>query len=90
MEEAFENPRGDYKLGTEYEGEHDNTLMTVRENFSAWWRIYQRSAGNKGVIQRDYEFLDRILPGSVKSIREWMDKTGYSANHKPLLRNGGK
>jgi hypothetical protein len=62
--------------------------MTVRENFSAWWRIYQRFGGNKGVIQRHYEFLDRILPGRVKSIPEWMEKTGYTADHRPLLIMG--
>jgi hypothetical protein len=93
MGEAFANPSflpGDYKLGAEDEGENDNTLMTVWENFSAWWRIYQRFCGNKGIIQGHYEFLDRILPGRVKSIREWMEKTGYTADHKPLLHNGGK
>jgi hypothetical protein len=38
MGETFANPSflpGDYKLGAEYEGENDNTLMTARENFSA-------------------------------------------------------
>jgi hypothetical protein len=32
--------QGDVKLGAEYEGNDDATLMTWRENFSAYWRIY--------------------------------------------------
>lgn len=94
LEKQFANQSSflpaDHKLGSEYEGQDDDTLMTVRENFSAWWRLYQRSAGNKGVIRRDYEMLDRILPTRVKSIQEWMEKTGYNAEHKPLLNSGGK
>lgn len=78
----------DAKLGAEYEGEDDDTLLTWRENFSAWWRIYQRSGGNSGVLKRDYELLDRILPRRVKSIREWMVKVGYNAELKHILNNG--
>ena len=82
---------GDVKLGAEYEGENDETLLTWRENFSAWWRLYQRSAGNKGLLTRDYELLDRILPGRVKSIQEWMVKVGYTGDeNKRLLNNGGE
>jgi len=80
--------RFDAKLGAEYEGEGDDTLLTWRENFSAWWRIYQRSGGNKGLLRRDYDLLDRILPGRVKSIREWMEKVGYNAELIHLLGNG--
>jgi NmrA-like family len=80
---------GDVKLGAEYEGENDDTLLTFRENFSAWWRIYQRSGGNKGVLRRDYELLDRILPGRVKTIGEWMVKVGYTGDEKKLLLNNG-
>lgn len=78
----------EHKFGAEYEGPNDDTLMTVRENFSAWWRMYQASAGNKGVVVRDYELLDRILPDRVRSVGEWMRKTGYDAEEKPLLDNG--
>ena len=82
---------GDVKLGAEYEGENDETLLTWRENFSAWWRLYQRSAGNKGLLTRDYELLDRILPGRVKSIGEWMVKFGYTGDeNNNLLNNGGQ
>ena len=80
---------GDVKLGAEHEGENDDTLLTFRENFSAWWRIYQRSGGNKGVLRRDYELLDRILPGRVKTIGEWMMKVGYTGDENMLLLNNG-
>ena len=82
---------GDVKLGAEYEGEGDETLLTFRENFSAFWRIYQRSAGNEGVLRRDYELLDRVLPGRVRTIGEWMVKVGYTGDeHNLLLNNGGE
>lgn len=82
---------GDVKLGAGYEGENDDTLLTFRENFSAWWRIYQRSGGNNGVLKRDYELLDRILPERVKSIGEWMVKIEYTGDeNKLLLNNGGE
>jgi hypothetical protein len=34
--------------------------------------------------------LDRILPGRVKTIGEWMMKVGYRAEPKQLLNNGGE
>jgi len=81
----------DVKLGAEYEGDGDETLLTFRENFSAFWGIYQRSAGNEGVLRRDYELLDRVLPGRVRTIGEWMVKVGYTGDeHKLLLNNGGE
>ena len=88
VEEYLAHPSNSRILGAVYEGEKDNTLMTARENFAAWWRIYQRCTGNKGVIQRDYTFLDRILPGRVKLIREWIEKTAYTGDQLPLLDNG--
>jgi hypothetical protein len=49
---------GHVKLRAEYEGEGDETFLTFREKFSAFWRICQRSTGNEGVLRRDYELLD--------------------------------
>jgi len=60
--------------------------MTFKENFGAWWRLYQRSGGNEGLIRRDYEMLDKVLPGRVKSLGEWMRKTGYTGEKKTVLR----
>lgn len=69
----------EYKMGTKSEPEDDPSLLTVEQNFSAWMRLYQRCGGNNGILQRDYALLDRIHPGRVKSLREWMVKTGYDA-----------
>jgi hypothetical protein len=80
-------PNGqDTKIASSYAG-GDDTLMSYGQNFTAWWKIYQASGGNKGIITRDYELLDRILPGRVKSVEEWMRKTDYSGGFKPLLKD---
>ena len=70
----------DYKMGSQSEPEDDPSLLTVNQNFSAWMRLYQRSGGNKGLLRRDYELLDRIYPGRAKSLKEWMKKTNYAAD----------
>jgi hypothetical protein len=64
----------------------DPTLLTWRENFTAWWEIYRASGENKGIIQRDYELLDRIFPGRVKSVEEWMRKVNYTGEYQKWLR----
>lgn len=80
-------PKGqDTKIASNYAGE-DETLLSYGQNFTAWWNIYQASGGNKGIITRDYELLDRILPGRVKSVEEWMKKTSYAGKSKPLLKD---
>jgi hypothetical protein len=80
-------PNGqDTKIASSYAGD-DDTLMSYGQNFTAWWNIYQASAENKGIITRDYELLDRILPGRVKSVEEWMKKTRYTGGLKPLLKD---
>jgi hypothetical protein len=75
-------PRAEAKLGPEKEWEIDDTLMTFQESFSGWWRTYQRG----DLIKRDYALLDRILPDRVKSVKEWMEKTGYTGELKEVLK----
>jgi hypothetical protein len=65
----------------------DPDLQTWAEDFRAWWKIYEGSGENKGIIQRDYALLDRILPDRVKSVEEWMKKTGYRGEFKPVLKD---
>ncbi|OCL04420.1 NAD(P)-binding protein [Glonium stellatum] len=76
-----------YKLGSEYEGPDDPTLLTIEKSFSNWWRLYQKSAENKGLIKTDYELLDRILPGRVKSVGDWMKKVRYTGEKLSVLKN---
>ncbi|KAF2418503.1 NAD(P)-binding protein [Tothia fuscella] len=55
----------------------DATLLTVYQNFSRWWGLYQRSGGNKGLLRRDYALLDEIHPQRTKSLKQWMERVGY-------------
>lgn len=60
-------PVSESKLGVETAGS-DPTLLSYRENFSAWWRLYEGSGGNGGILQRDYQFLDQVFPQRVRSL----------------------
>jgi hypothetical protein len=60
--------------------------MTFGENFTNWWNLYKASADNKGLIQRDYALLDRILPDRVKSAEEWMRKVKYDATKRSIIK----
>lgn len=75
-----------FKLGAEGAGEDDPSLLTMRQNFTAWWRLYQLSSGNTGLIQRDYELLDTIHPERIRSLKQWMEKVGYTGEYKPVLK----
>lgn len=80
-------PRGhDTKVGSASQQAQSGLNQTFAENFGNFWNLYRSSAGNKGLIQRDYDQLDRILPSRVKSIHEWMEKTGYNGEQIPLLK----
>ncbi|OLN85231.1 NmrA-like family domain-containing protein 1-like protein 3 [Colletotrichum chlorophyti] len=50
---------------------NDPATMTFKDNFSGWWQLWRNSAGNKGVIQRDYALLDEIYPGRIKTAEEF-------------------
>jgi hypothetical protein len=84
LDAAF--PKGtDLKLGGQY-APGDETLMSVGQNFSSWWTVYRESGDNKGIIRRDYALLDKILPGRVKSLEEWMRLTGYDGSEGKVLK----
>lgn len=69
------------KIGGAVAG-NDSTLFTVRENFSGFWNTWKDE-----LTQRDYALLDEILPGRVKSVKEWMVKTGYTGEMKSVLKD---
>ncbi|OQU97005.1 hypothetical protein CLAIMM_03010 [Cladophialophora immunda] len=83
-------PLADRKLGYEPPGVEDKTLLTYRQNFSNWFNIYRRSGGNKGILRRDYEFLDQVLPQRVRSLEQWMRKADYTGEPRPVLKNFGE
>src|SRR6266536_162416 len=57
----------DRKIGTSVD-KKDKTLQTWRQNFSGFWTLFKHSGGNKGCVTRDYDMLDRILPGRVRTV----------------------
>jgi hypothetical protein len=66
---------------------HDPGAMNIEDNFTGFWVTWSECGGNRGVIQRDYALLNRILPGRVKSAEEWFrqeDERGRKAGEGGL------
>ena len=82
---GFANP--DFKIGAQTQSPDDPTLISVKQSFSAWWRLYQNSGGNVGLIRTDYALLDRILPDRVRTVAEWMRKVGYEGERWSILKS---
>lgn len=61
---------------------NDPTLFTIRENFSGFFNTWKDN-----LTKRDYKLLDEILPGRVKSVKEWMEKTGYTGEPSSVLKD---
>ncbi|CAI7639190.1 unnamed protein product [Penicillium pancosmium] len=62
--------------------QNDSTLQTYRQNFSGFWNTWKDN-----LTKRNYQLLDTILPTRVKSVKEWMGKTGYSGKYASLLKD---
>ena len=71
----------EHKVGSTKMGD-DSTLFTIRENFSGFWNTWKDN-----LTKRDYALLDEILPGRVKSVKEWMVKTGYTGEFASILKD---
>jgi hypothetical protein len=84
LEKTF-GDRVDRKIGEEH-APGEESLMTYRQNFSAWWELYRASRGNKGIIRRDYDFLDKILPHRIRSVEQWMKLTQYDGTPKAVVK----
>ncbi|KAK9489948.1 hypothetical protein V1508DRAFT_361072 [Lipomyces doorenjongii] len=74
------------KIGVNF-APNDPTLMTYRENFRGWWNLFRASAGNKGLLTRDYQQLDEILPTRIKTVAEWMKKSSYTGEPQSILKD---
>lgn len=80
-------PEGaDTKVGFRSGKSNENLNMTYGENFTNFFNLYKASKGNVGLVKRDYELLDKILPDRVKSAKQWMEKVGYTGERVPLLK----
>ncbi|OPB40883.1 NmrA family protein [Trichoderma guizhouense] len=61
---------------------NDPTLLTYRQSYGGFWNCWKEE-----LSKRDYDLLDEILPTRVKSVREWMEKTGYTGEAKSVLKD---
>jgi len=57
-------------------------MSTIRENFTGFWKTWRCE-----LAKREYALLDELLPGRVKSVKEWMVETGYAGAYKPVLKD---
>jgi hypothetical protein len=71
----------DARTGQVVVGEY-STLSTIRENFTGFWKTWRCE-----LAKREYALLDELLPGRVKSAKEWMVETGYAGAYKPVLKD---
>ncbi|KAJ4863510.1 nmrA-like family domain-containing protein [Trichoderma breve] len=85
FEEVGWGPSREHKMGSTTAGPNDPTLHTVYESFSGWWKMYQHSINNTGLIKRDYALLDEIHPHRTRSVREWMQKVHYDADKLDII-----
>ncbi|KAH6871534.1 hypothetical protein B0T10DRAFT_417228 [Thelonectria olida] len=69
----------DKKLGYGTDGS-DGTLQTAGQNFIGFFNVWRDN-----LAKRDYPLLDKILPTRVKTLEEWMRKTEYTGEYKPVL-----
>jgi len=60
----------------------DESTMTWRANFSAWWLYW----GEGWPEKRDWASLDKIHPQRIKSLKEWMEKNKYDGQPKAVLK----
>ena len=76
----------DTKIGFNSVKDDSHLQLTFEQNFTNWWNLCRASGGNKGLITRDYELLDRILQGRVRLMGGWMRKTGYDGSRTLVLK----
>jgi hypothetical protein len=60
----------------------DDSAMSWRENFSAWWHYWGEGMAEK----RDLELLTRIYPDRIKSLKDWMRKVKYDGKSRSILK----
>lgn len=78
--EPFPNAPANFSAGPS--AVRDESTMTWRQNFSVWWRYW----GEGRAERRDFALLDRIHPGRIKSLNEWMKAVHYDGQPKSVLK----
>ncbi|KAH8817141.1 hypothetical protein F5884DRAFT_896828 [Xylogone sp. PMI_703] len=61
----------------------DESFMTWRENFRAWWRFWGEGKG----ATRDMAFLDRIHKSRIPNLEAWMRAKGYDGQRRSILKD---
>lgn len=72
----------DYRMGQDFDPQ-DPTLLSVKENFTG---MFTTLNSGKMLDLIDYSFLDEILPDRLKSVEDWMRKTGYTGEHEMVTK----
>jgi hypothetical protein len=80
MAEPFPNAPANWAAGPGIP--RDESSMTWRENFGAWWLYWGEGWSEK----RDWALLDKIHPQRIKSLKEWMEKNKYDGQPKAVLK----
>lgn len=62
--------------------------MKVVDNFTAFFELHSLATGDsQGLWTVDYESLDRLLPGRLRSVKEWMEKVHFDGeSQKEVLK----
>ncbi|KAL4960344.1 NmrA/HSCARG family protein [Aspergillus stella-maris] len=60
----------------------DESFMTWRENFTAWWRYWSEGKG----ATRNMAFLDEIHPERIRNLEAWMRIKGYDGRPRAVLK----
>lgn len=61
----------------------DESFMTWRENFSAWWRYWSEGKG----ATRNMALLDRIHGSRIPNLEAWMRLKNYDGRPRSVLKN---
>lgn len=61
----------------------DESFMTWRENFAAWWRYWSEGKG----ATRNMALLDRIHSSRIPSLKAWMRVKNYDGRPRSVLKN---
>jgi hypothetical protein len=61
----------------------DESFMTWRQNFTAWWRYWSEGKG----ATRDIAFLDSIHNRRIPTLEAWMRTKDYDGRPRSILKD---
>jgi uncharacterized protein YbjT (DUF2867 family) len=76
-EKAFGQLPNGMNTNVGYRIAHDSArLQTYGKNFTNWFNLYKASAGNTGLLKKDYALLDKDLTGRGGQVAGGVDEEG--------------